>query len=60
MLIKVKTKKINDKKYYPIYTSQLEMNKDQKVHERTKKVKKIDIRKQSELCLNRIDTTNSE
>lgn len=30
------------------------------VHERTKKVKKIDIRKQSELCSNRIDTTNSE
>ena len=33
---------------------------DKTVHERTKKVKKIDIRKQSELCLNRIDTTNSE
>ena len=30
------------------------------VHECTKKVKKIDIRKQSELCSNRIDTANNE
>lgn len=31
---------------------------DEMVHERTEKMKKIDIRKQSELCSNRIDATN--
>ena len=30
------------------------------MHDCTKKVKKIDIRKQSELCSNRIDTANNE
>lgn len=33
---------------------------DEMVHERTEKMKKIDIRKQSELCSNRIDVTNSK
>lgn len=33
---------------------------DKMVHECTKKVKKIDIRKQSELCLNEIAVANSK
>ena len=42
--------KINDKKYYPIYTSQLEMNKDQKCKNKKGSVYSFDD--YSRMCLN--------
>ena len=41
---------INDKKYYPIYTSQLEMNKDQKCKNKKGSVYSFDD--YSRMCLN--------